>query len=53
MFCLYTIYTVSGADQFCYSMSAEIPFPAGKSTLPEDDVNSLNPQNHAVPDIFH
>jgi len=43
MFCLYIIYTVSGTDPFCYPMSAEIPFSAGKSALPEDDVNSPNP----------
>jgi hypothetical protein len=43
MFCLYIFYTVSGADQFCYPLSAEIPFSAGKSALPEDDGNSLNP----------
>lgn len=43
LFCLYIIYTVSGADPFCYTMCAEIPFSAGTSALPEDDVNSLNP----------
>jgi hypothetical protein len=49
---LHIILSVSGTDPFCYPMCAEVPLSAGKSALPEDNGNRLNPQNHAGPDKY-
>jgi hypothetical protein len=40
---LHHIHTVSETDLFCSPISAEIPFSANKSAIPDDDINGLIP----------